>query len=152
MQPTSEQIANGADALVPDIVRRLLAPGETVDVRYVTRGAEAFATGSRLIILRFGEPASIRYADMAGVSESRRTAPWLILAGAALIALGTTNSLFPVAGAALVLLGMFRGARRLEILVSGRSQPEVLEGAREVIEPLLQRLTERGARRFDGKL
>jgi hypothetical protein len=150
----SQERAPGADAreaLIPEVVRRLLNTGESVEVRYVTRGAEAFATDSRLIILRSGQPASVRYADMAGVTESRRTAPWLILAGAALIALGTTSTLFPVAGAALVLLGMFRGSRRVGILVSGRSEPEVLDGAREVIEPLLQRLTERGVRRFDAK-
>jgi len=151
MPPAPVHIADTSECPVPDIVLRLLASGETIEVRYVARGAEAFATDSRLIILRSGEPSSIRYVDMAGVSLSRRTAPWLVLAGAALIALGTTNMLFPVAGAALVLLGIVRGSRRLEILVSGRSTPEVLEGAHEVIEPLLQRLTERGARRFDAR-
>ncbi len=148
-QPSGPE--DDSDSLVPDVVRRLLSSGETIQVRYVARGAQAFATESRLIISRYGEPASIRYADIAGVAESRRTAPWLVLAGAALIALGTSNMLFPVAGAALVLVGMLRGSRRLEILVSGRSEPEILEGAREVIEPLLQRLTERGARRFDAR-
>jgi len=146
------QDTDKTEPLVPETVRRLLATGESVDVRYVAKGAEAYATDSRLIILRGGETASIQYKDMAGVSESRRVASWLILAGAALIALGTSNMVFPVAGAVLVLLGVFRGAHRLAILVSGRSEPEVLEGAGEVIGPLLQRLTERGARKLNAKV
>jgi len=140
------------EALVPDVVRRLLTAGETIDTRYVARGAEAFATDARLIILRAGEPASIHYSDMAGISETRRTASWFILAGAALIALGTTNMVFPVAGAALILLGMFRGTLRVDIFVSGRSQPETLEGAKEVMEPLVQRLTGKGVRRLDARV
>jgi len=151
MQQEPSRTADNAESLVPDIVRRLLATGETVDVRYVAKGAEAYATDSRLIILRGGETSSIHYQDVAGVSESHRVAPWFILAGAALIALGTSNMAFPIAGAALVMLGVFSGARRLEILVSGRSQPEVLEGARGVIGPLLQRLTEKGARNLNAR-
>jgi hypothetical protein len=146
------QDTNRTEPLVPDTVRRLLATGETVDVRYVAKGAEAYATDSRLFILRGGETSSILYKDIAGVSESHRVAPWLILAGAALVALGTSNMVFPVAGAVLVLVGVFRGSHRLEVLVSGRSEPEVLEGAREVIGPLLQRLTERGARKLNAKV
>ena len=143
--------AASPEALVPDVVKRLLTPEETIDTRYVASGAEAYATETRLIILRAGEPASIRYADMAGISATRRTTPWFILAGAALIALGSANMVFPVAGAALILLGMFRGTLRIDIFVTGRSQPESLEGAREVMEPLIQRLAAKGVRRLDAR-
>jgi hypothetical protein len=148
MQPAPEDHTTDNVKLVPGHVRQLLANGEEVEVRYEMKGAEAFATPTRLIILRGGQTSSHDYKKIAGTREITRTNVWFILCGVALFALGGTSTIFPVAGAVLVLIGVLTRARRVEVLVTGLKEPIVLDGTREVLGPLVQRLTERGARRL----
>lgn len=134
--------------LVPDSVRGLLSADEEIDARYVIKGAEAYATMRRLIILRDGQTSSHQYSSIAGVREISRSNAWLILAGVAMFALGGTSPIFPVSGAGLILLGVLTRARRLELLVTGLKEPVVLDGAREVLVPLAERLHSKGAQRL----
>jgi hypothetical protein len=113
--------AGNPESLVPAAVRQLLVKGEEVEARYELKGAQAYATATRLIILR---------------------------GGFVLFAFGGTSAFFPVAGAALILLGILTRARRLELLVTGVREPVVLNGAREVLGPLVQKLSEKGARKL----
>ena len=134
--------------LVPDSVRELLPADEEIEVRYVVKGAEAYATTRRLIILRDGRTSSHQYSSIAGVREISRSNAWLILAGVAMFALGGTSPIFPVAGAGLILLGVLTRARRVELLVNGLKEPVVLDGAREVLVPLAERLHSKGAQKL----
>ncbi len=58
--------------------------------------------------------------------------------------------MFPVAGGALILLSILTKARRVELLVTGLREPVVLDGAREVLGPLAQRLAEKGVRKLSS--
>jgi len=129
-------------------VRELLPADEEIEVRYVVKGAEAYATTRRLIILRDGRTSSHQYSSIAGVREISRSNAWLILAGVAMFALGGTSPIFPVAGAGLILLGVLTRARRVELLVNGLKEPVVLDGAREVLVPLAERLHSKGAQKL----
>lgn len=126
----------------------MLSSGEDVEVRYVVKGAEAYATIKRLIILRDGRTFSHQYDHIAGVREISRSNAWVILAGVAMFALGGTSAIFPVAGAGLILLGVLTRARRLELLVNGVKEPVILDGAREVLVPLAEKLHAKGAQRL----
>ncbi len=150
MNPSSPGVEDKKDGLIPDAVRHILASGEEVEVRYQMKAAEAYATATRLIIFREGRTSSHEYRHIAAAREIARTNAWLILAGVALFALGGTSTIFPVAGAGLILLGIFTRARRVELLVTGIKEPIILDGAREVLGPLVQRLTDRGSRRLSG--
>jgi hypothetical protein len=141
-------ISNDSGNLVPPVVRELLSSDEEVEVRYVVKGAEAYATIKRLIILRDGQTSSHQYDHIAGVREISRSNAWVILAGVAMFALGGTSAIFPVAGAGLILLGVLTRARRVELLVNGVKEPVVIDGAREVLVPLAERLHQRGARKL----
>ncbi len=132
--------------LVPPVVKGLLAPDEQVEARYELKRAEAYATSSRLIILRAGQTVSHAYSQIAGVREFSRTHAWLILGGAALFILGGTSPAFPVAGAALILIGVLSRSRRVEILVTGLREPVLLDGAGEVLGPLAKKLSEKRGR------
>jgi hypothetical protein len=140
--------AGNPESLVPAAVRQLLVKGEEVEARYELKGAQAYATATRLIILRGEETASHNYDHIAGTRDISSTNVWLILGGFALFAFGGTSAFFPVAGAALILLGILTRARRLELLVTGVREPVVLNGAREVLGPLVQKLSEKGARKL----
>lgn len=145
MSTSSPRDTGDATHLVPASVRQLLATGEVIEVRYVMKGAEVYATPTRLIILRSGETHSFEYRRIAGLREITHVNVWLILCGVACFALGGTSAVFPVAGAAFVLLGIMLRARGVELLVSGRHEPVQLNGAREVVGPLTRRLIEKGA-------
>lgn len=132
--------------LVPDVVRRLLLPQEEVEVRYVLKGAEAYATGTRLIVMREGEPTVIAYDRIATTRDLSKTNTWLILGGVALFALGGTSTIFPVAGALLILVGVLARSRRIEIFVTGLKESVILDGAREVLGPLAERLAQKRAK------
>ena len=146
MSPSTPPNAGSDAHPLPAAVRQLLGAGEEVEVRYELKGAEAYATATRLIILRDGVADSFEYRTIAGLREVTHVNVWLILCGVALFALGGTSTAFPVAGAALLLLGIMVRARELELLVTGRREPVRLNGVREVMGPLTRRLTERGAR------
>jgi hypothetical protein len=147
-RPTPGQ---SSDRAVPDAVTRSLASGEEIEVRYELKRAEAFATTRRLIVAAAeGDPAFYDYDRISAVREISRVNNLLILAGVALFALGGTSTLFPVGGAVLIMLGIFARSLRVELLVTGVKEPVVLNGAREVLEPLAQRLVERGSRRLTG--
>jgi len=133
---------------VPLAVRQLLRTDEEVDTRYEMKGAEVYATAARLIVLRDGETASFEYHKVAGFREITHVNPWLILCGVALFALGGRSALFPVAGAALILLGIMVRTRELELLVTGYREPIRLKGAREVLSPLVERLARKQIRRL----
>jgi hypothetical protein len=141
-------ISSADSNLIPPVVKQMLSSGEDVEVRYVVKGAEAYATIKRLIILRDGKTSSHQYDHIAGVREISRSNVWIILAGVAMFALGGTSPIFPVAGAGLILLGVLTRARRVELLVNGVREPVVLDGAREVLVPLAERLHEKGARKL----
>jgi len=145
--PQSNESAKQGD-LIPAVVKKLLFSGEEVEARYVLKGSEAYATAKRLIILRGDATTSHNYDQIAGTREIARSNVWFILAGVTMFALGGTSVLFPVAGAALILVGVLTRARRLELLVNGVREPVVLDGAREVLKPLVQKLNERGARKL----
>jgi hypothetical protein len=132
--------------LIPDVVRRLLLPQEEVEARYVLKGAEVYAMSSRLILVRGGDTTTIEYERIATTRDTSKMNTWLILAGVALFALGGTSPIFPVAGASLILLGVLARSRRLELFVTGFKESVVLEGAREVLGPLTQRLAEKRAK------
>jgi hypothetical protein len=132
--------------LIPDVVRRLLLSQEEVEARYVLKGAEAYATSNRLIVMRAGEPTVFAYDRIATTRDVSKTNTWLILGGVALFALGGTSPIFPVAGALLVLVGVLAKSRRTEIFVTGLKESLILEGAREVLGPLTQRLSEKRAK------
>jgi len=138
------------DDLVPEPVKRILSKGEEVEVRYEMKGSVAYATATRLIIFRDGGVASHEYTRIAATRETSRSNTWFILCGVALFALGGTSAIFPVAGAGLILLGILTQARRVELLVTGLTEPVVLDGSREVVNPLVQRLTDRGSRKMAG--
>ena len=150
MRTTPEGETDSKTALVPAAVRQLLAKGEEVEIRYEMKNSEAYATATRLILLRDGQAASHDYQKIAGVREIVRSNVWLILCGVGLFALGGTSPVFPVAGGALILLGILTRARRVELLVTGLREPAVLDGAREVLGPLVQRLAAKGARKLSS--
>ncbi len=108
--------------------------------------AEAYATTTRLIVLRDGQTTSLAYDRIATTRDISKSNVWLILGGMALFALGGTSTLFPVAGAILVLVGALARSRRLEIFVTGLTQSVVLDGAREVLGPLTQKLAQKRAK------
>ncbi len=135
--------SDGDADLVPPVVKGLLGPDEEVEARYELKRAEVYATPSRLIILRAGQTVSHAYSQIAGVRELSRTHAWLIIGGAALFVLGGTSPAFPVAGAALILIGVLSRSRRLEILVNGLREPVLLDGTREVVGPLAQKVSEK---------
>lgn len=136
--------------LIPNVVRRILGEHEEVEVRYELKGAEVYATPTRLIIIRDEQTSAHEYRQIAAAREIGRSNVWLILCGVAFFALGGTSAIFPVVGAALLLLGIFTRARRVELLLTGIKEPVVLDGAREVLVPFVQRLVEKGARRLVG--
>ena len=136
---------NGKD-LVPDVVKQLLSPDEEVEARYELKGYEAFATQKRLIVLHRGETTNMAYDRIATTRDTSRTNAWLIIFGAALFALGGTSLIFPAAGAALILLGTLVRPRRIEVYVTGLKEPVVLDGAREVLGPLSEKLAEKRGR------
>lgn len=150
MQTTPDGRAQNTGDLVPAEVRQLLAEGEEIETRYEMKRSEAYATATRLIILRDGQTISHDYHKIAGVRDTARSNVWLILCGVGLFALGGTNAVFPVAGGALLLLGIFMKAHRIELLVTGLREPVVLDGAREVLGPLVQRLAAKGARKLSS--
>lgn len=119
-------------------------------MRYQLKGSAVFATATRLIILRHGRVSSHEYNRIAATRQTSRSNTWLILCGVALFALGGTSAIFPVAGAGLILLGILVQSRRVDLLVNGLKEPVSLDGAREVLDPLVQRLTDRGARKMTG--
>ena len=134
--------------LIPEAVKRILSQGEEVEARYEMKGSEAYATGNRLIIVRDGQTQSHEYRKIAATHEISHSNAWLMLAGVALFALGGTSTAFPVAGAAMILLGVFTRTRRVELLVTGMKEPLVLHGTHEVLGPLVQRLTDRGVKKL----
>jgi len=148
MQSTPGGHAQAKDDLVPAAVRQLLATGEEIETRYEMKGSEAYATSARLIILQNSQITSHDYQKIAGVRDIARSNVWIILCGVGLFALGGTNAVFPVAGGALILLGILMRAHRVELLVTGLREPVVLDGAREVLGPLAQKLTEKGVRKL----
>ncbi|MBN1629735.1 MAG: hypothetical protein JW990_08225 [Thermoleophilia bacterium] len=150
MDASSTGKHNNPDTLVPDSVRFVLTKGEEVEIRYQLKGATAFATATRLIILRYGRVSSHEYSKIAAVRETSRSNTWFILCGVALFALGGMSAAFPVAGAGLILLGVLTQSRRVELLVTGLKDAVVLDGSREVLTPLVQRLTDRGTRKMPG--
>jgi hypothetical protein len=131
-------------------VRFVLAKGEEIEVRYELKGSTAFATATRLLILRNEHVTSHEYGKIAATRETSKSNIWFILCGVALFALGGTSAIFPVAGAGLILLGILTQTRRVELLVNGQRDPIALDGSREVLGPLVQRLTDRGARKMTG--
>jgi hypothetical protein len=148
MQTTPDSRSKSAGDLVPAAVRQLLAKGEEIETRYEMKRSEVYATATRLIILRDGQTTSHDYQKIAGVRDIARSNVWLILCGVGLFALGGTNAVFPVAGGALILLGILTKAHRVELLVTGLREPVVLDGAREVLGPLAHRLAEKGVRKL----
>lgn len=124
----------------------MLSPDEDVEARYEMKGAEAYATPKRLIVLRGGQTTTIAYDRIATTRDVAKTNAWIILAGAALFFFGGTSLAFPAAGAALILLGVLVRARRVEIFVTGLKDPVVLDGAREVLGPLAQKLADKRGR------
>ena len=82
---------------MPAVVTRLLEKGEEVEARYVLKDAEAYATSTRLIILRGGEPTILTYDRISTTRDVSTSNAWVILIGVALFALGGTSTLFPVA-------------------------------------------------------
>jgi hypothetical protein len=139
--PSSEPAS--AKSLVPAVVKQLLANGEEVEARYVLKGAEVYATSNRLVILRGAETTSITYDRIATTRDISTSNTWLILFGVALIALGGTSTLFPVAGAILILYGAIARRRKLEIFVTGFKESVILAGAREVLGPLTEKLAQK---------
>jgi len=150
MQTTPDSRAQNTGDLVPATVRQLLAKGEEIETRYEMKRSEVYATATRLIILRDSQTTSHDYQKIAGVRDIARSNVWLILCGVGLFALGGTSAVFPVAGGALILLGILTKARRVELLVTGLREPVVLDGAREVLGPLVQRLAEKGVRKLSS--
>lgn len=148
MKTPSPGATGTTDDLVPAFVRQLLAKDEEVEVRYELKGAEAYATAKRLIVLRGDRTATHEYQKIAGIREMSRSNVWFILCGVALFALGGTSAIFPMAGGALILFGLLTRARRVELLVTGIREPIILDGSREVLGPLVQRLTEKGSRKL----
>ncbi len=143
MSYTSRGSGGNRGDLIPGVVKQLLAPGEEVEARYEMMGSEAYATGRRLIILRSGKTTNLNYDRIATMREFSRTNIWLMLGGVALFALGGTSPVFPVAGASLILFSVLARSRRVEIFVTGLKEPVVLDGAREVLVPLVQKLAEK---------
>ncbi|MBN1153145.1 MAG: hypothetical protein JXA58_08035 [Dehalococcoidia bacterium] len=128
-------------------MKQRLSDSEPIEVRYEVKGAAVYATPTRLMIFRDSVVSSHDYAQISGYRQTARSNPWLILCGVVLFAFGGTSPALPVAGAVFILLGVLSRARRIELLVSGVRQPVVLDGAREVLDPLAARLTEKGSRR-----
>ncbi len=143
MLMTASGESAGQDGLVPAVVTRLLEKGEEVEARYVLKDAEAYATSTRLIILRGGEPTSLTYDRISTTRDVSTSNAWVILIGVALFALGGTSTLFPVAGAILILFGAIVKKRRLELFVTGIKGAIVLAGAREVLGPLAEKLAQK---------
>lgn len=143
MLTTPSDESASVDSLVPAVVRNLLSKDEEVEARYVLKGAEAYATGARLIVMRAGEPTVFAYDRIATTRDISKTNTWLILCGVALFALGGTSPIFPVAGAMLILLGVLAKSRRIEVFVTGLKESIILAGAREVLGPLAERLAQK---------
>ncbi len=149
MLMTASGESAGQDGLVPAVVTRLLEKGEEVEARYVLKDAEAYATSTRLIILRGGEPTILTYDRISTTRDVSTSNAWVILIGVALFALGGTSTLFPVAGAILILFGAIVKKRRLELFVTGIKEAIVLAGAREVLGPLAEKLAQKRTKPSD---
>ena len=100
-------------------------------------GCAIYATSARLIKVRGKDVTSYDYPGLAGVRESPRYNVWLILCGTAFIAGSGLNFVFPVAGAALIILGIFMKSRVLEISSTTHAEPLRLEGDSQALNALL---------------
>ena len=121
----------------PECVTQLLSRGETLEEGFRMTGCAIYATSARLIKVRGKDVTSYDYPGLAGVRESTRYNVWLILCGVAFIAVSGLNSVFPAAGAALIILGIFMKSRVLEISSTTHAEPLRLEGDSQALNALL---------------
>ncbi len=121
----------------PECVTQLLSRGETMEAGFRMTGCAVYATSARLIRVRGKNVTSYDYPSLAGVRESTRYNVWFILCGAAFIAMSGLNSVFPVAGAALIFVGIVMKSRVLEISSATHAEPLRLEGDSQALNALL---------------
>lgn len=127
----------------PEHVTQMLSRGETLEEGFRMTGCVVYATSTRLIRVHGRDVTSYTYPELVRVRESARYSVWLILCGAAFIAVSGLNSVFPVAGAALIILGIFFKSRVLEISSAAYAEPLRLEGDSQALNALLLRLKEK---------
>ncbi len=132
------EAAHGEEPVnAPEYVTQMFARGETLEEGFRMTGCVVYATSTRLIRVRGKDVTSYDYPGSAGVRESTRYNVWFILCGAAFIAMSGFNSVFPVTGAALIILGVFMKSRVLEISSATHAEPLRLEGDSQALNALL---------------
>ena len=121
----------------PEHVTQMLSRGEMLEEGFRMTGCAVYATSTRLIRVQGKDVTSYDYPGLVRIRESARYNVWFILCGAAFIAMSGLNSVFPVTGATLIILGIFMRSRVLEISSTTHAEPLRLEGENQALDALL---------------